>query len=361
MPGKQRMIQSQTLATTTTPGSADLDIAVLIPCYNEAVAIGGVVRAFRAALPRARIYVYDNNSRDETASAARAAGAIVRGEPWQGKGNVVRRMFSDIEADLYVLVDGDGTYDAASAPKLIAALLDQQLDMAVGARVEQAPAADQRGAYRPGHRFGNALLTGLVSRIFGRTIRDMLSGYRVFTRRFVKSFPAMSSGFEIETELSVHALELRMKMAEIETPYGARPEGSFSKLSTYRDGWNILKLVLHLVKEERPADFFGLIFLTLLVLSLGLGIPVVIEFVQTGLVPRLPTAVLATGIMLLACLALTCGIILETVTTARREMKRLAYLQIPLPGEGRANSTLPGEGRATSILPGEGKSQGATR
>jgi glycosyltransferase involved in cell wall biosynthesis len=323
------------------PDFSHLDVAVLIPCYNEAVAIGAVVRDFRAALPQARIFVYDNNSRDETAKVAREAGAIVRGEPWQGKGNVVRRMFSDIEADLYVLVDGDGTYDAPSAPKLISALLDQQLDMVVGARVEQGPDTYKRGAYRPGHRFGNALLTGLVSRIFGRTIRDMLSGYRVFTRRFVKSFPAMSAGFEIETELSVHALELRMKMAEIDTPYGERPEGSFSKLSTYRDGWRILKLVSHLVKEERPADFFGAAFLALLVLSLALGIPVVIEFMQTGLVPRFPTAILATGIMLLAFLSLTCGIILETVTTARREMKRLAYLQIPLPGETRANAKRP--------------------
>jgi glycosyltransferase involved in cell wall biosynthesis len=305
-----------------------------------------VVRDFRAALPQARIYVYDNNSRDDTAKVARGAGAIVRAEPWQGKGNVVRRMFSDIEADLYVLVDGDGTYDAPSAPKLISALLDQQLDMVVGARVEQGQGAYKRGAYkrgayRPGHRFGNALLTGLVSRIFGRAIRDMLSGYRVFTRRFVKSFPAMSAGFEIETELSVHALELRMKMAEIDTPYGERPEGSFSKLSTYRDGWRILTLVSHLVKEERPADFFGAAFLALLALSLALGIPVVIEFMKTGLVPRLPTAILSTGIMLLAFLSLTCGIILETVTTARREMKRLAYLQIPLPDETRANARQP--------------------
>ncbi len=324
----------------TEPIPADLEVAVLIPCYNEAVAIGAVVRDFRAALPAARIYVYDNNSRDETAKVAAEAGAIVRREPWQGKGNVVRRMFSDIEADLYVLVDGDGTYHAPSAPALIAALLDQQLDMVVGARIEQA-----QGAYRPGHRFGNAMLTGLVSKIFGRTIRDMLSGYRVFTRRFVKSFPAMSAGFEIETELSVHALELRMKTAEIDTPYGERPQGSFSKLSTYRDGWRILKLVSHLVKEERPADFFGAAFMVLLILSLVLGIPVVIEFMQTGLVPRFPTAILSTGIMLLAFLSLTCGIILETVTTARREMKRLAYLQIPLPGAANTTSTRPGARR----------------
>jgi glycosyltransferase involved in cell wall biosynthesis len=309
--------------------AAGLDVAILIPCYNEAVAVTGVIHDFQSALPQARIYVFDNNSSDDTAATARRAGAIVCREPRQGKGNVVRRMFSDVEADLYVLVDGDGTYHAASAALLIDTLLEDQLDMVVGARVEQA-----RAAYRPGHRFGNRLLTGLVRMIFGRNIRDMLSGYRVFSRRFVKSFPAMSSGFEIETELSVHALELRMKIAEIDTPYGARPEGSVSKLSTFRDGWRILKLVSHLMKEERPADFFGAIFLGLLVLSLGLGVPVTIEFVQTGLVPRVPTAILATGIMILAFLMLTCGIILETVTTARHEMKRLAYLQIPLRTRG---------------------------
>jgi glycosyltransferase involved in cell wall biosynthesis len=328
----------QTPRAITEPQVSGLEIAVLIPCYNEAVAIGDVVRNFRAALPAARIFVYDNNSKDDTARVAREAGAIVRGEPWQGKGNVVRRMFSDIEADLYVLVDGDGTYDAPSVTRLIAALLEQRLDMVVGARVEKAADSYQRGAYRPGHRFGNAMLTGLVSKVFGRTIRDMLSGYRVFTRRFVKSFPAMSSGFEIETELSVHALELRMKIAEIDTPYGERPEGSFSKLSTYRDGWRILKLVAHLVKEERPADFFGATFLVLVIVSLALGLPVIVEFAQTGLVPRFPTAILATGIMLLAFLMLTCGIILETVTTARREMKRLAYLQIPLVGSRRSTA-----------------------
>jgi glycosyltransferase involved in cell wall biosynthesis len=320
-PGQTR---SAMIEPHTTDPAAGLEVAVLIPCYNEAVAIGDVVRGFRAALPAARIFVYDNNSKDDTVRVGQEAGAIVRREPWQGKGNVVRRMFSDIEADLYVLVDGDGTYDAPSVSKLIAVLLEQRLDMVVGARVAQA-----MGAYRPGHRFGNAMLTGLVSKIFGRSIRDMLSGYRVFTRRFVKSFPAMSSGFEIETELSVHALELRMKIAEIDTPYGERPQGSISKLSTYRDGWRILKLVAHLVKEERPADFFGAAFLALLIVSLGLGMPLVMEFAQTGLVPRLPTALLATGIMVLAFLMLTCGIILETVTTARREMKRLAYLQIP--------------------------------
>ena len=300
-------------------------VAVLIPCYNEAVAIPQVVRDFRAALPQARIYVYDNNSSDGTAAIARQAGATVRHEPLQGKGNVMRRMFSDVEADIYVMVDGDGTYDAASAPRLIEALLEQELDMVVGARVEQGSAA-----YRPGHRFGNRILTALVGMIFGRKIRDMLSGYRVFSRRFVKSVPAMSSGFEIETELSVHALELRMKIAEIDTPYIARPDGSASKLSTLRDGWRILKLISHLTKEERPADFFGATCLALVLLSVGLAMPVIIEFLQTGLVPRVPTAILATGIMILAFLMLTCGIILETVTTSRREMKRLAYMQIPL-------------------------------
>src|SRR5690242_11358098 len=282
-------------------------VAVLIPCFNEAVAIPQVIRDFRAALPHARLYVYDNNSTDGTASIAAQAGAIVRHEPLQGKGNVLRRMFSDVEADIYVMVDGDGTYHAASAPRLIEALMAQQLDMVVGARAEQG------SAYRPGHRFGNKALTRLVSMIFGRSIRDMLSGYRVLSRRFVKSFPAMSVGFEIETELSVHALELRMKIAEIDTPYGARPEGSASKLSTFRDGWRILKLVSHLTKEERPADFFGVISLILVLLSLGLGIPVVIEFFQTGLVPRFPTAILSTGLMILAFLMLTCGMILETV------------------------------------------------
>ena len=335
----RRATRTEDIVAMSETNFSQLEIAVLIPCYNEAVAIGAVVRDFRAALPAARIYVYDNNSKDGTAKVAAEAGAIVRHEPWQGKGNVVRRMFSDIEADIYLLVDGDGTYHAPSAPTLITALLDQQLDMVVGARVEQG-----QGAYRPGHRFGNAMLTGLVSKIFGRTIRDMLSGYRVFTRRFVKSFPAMSAGFEIETELSVHALELRMKTAELDTPYGERPQGSFSKLSTYRDGWRILKLVSHLVKEERPADFFGAAFLALLLLSLALGVPVVIEFMQTGLVPRFPTAILSTGIMLLAFLSLTCGIILETVTTARREMKRLAYLQIPLPGAARTASIRQGPG-----------------
>ncbi|MBI1181631.1 MAG: glycosyltransferase [Alphaproteobacteria bacterium] len=311
---------------TAPAGAPALKVAVMVPCYNEAVSIGSVVRDFREALPAATVYVYDNNSSDETAAVAREAGAVVRRELLQGKGNVVRRMFGDIEADIYVLVDGDDTYHAASAPRLIDTLLDDRLDMVVGARV-----TDARAAYRLGHRFGNAMLTGLVGMIFGNRFRDMLSGYRVFSRRFVKSFPALSAGFEIETELNVHALELRMAIAEVDTPYKERPEGSVSKLSTFKDGWRILRTIAHLVKEERPQDFFGLGFLLLFTASLAFGTPVILEFTRTGLVPRFPTAILATGLMLLAFLSLTSGLILDTVTTARREVKRLAYLSHQAP------------------------------
>lgn len=301
-----------------------LRIAVIIPCYNEEVAIPGVVAAFRAALPTADIYVYDNNSKDGTSRVAAAAGAIVRLEPLQGKGNVVRRMFADVEADVYVLVDGDETYDAASAPALISRLLDGQLDMVTASRVTNI-----REAYRPGHRFGNWMLTELVARVFGDRIQDMLSGYRIFSRRFVKSFPAMARGFEIETELTVHALELRMPIAEMSTPYKDRPVGSTSKLNTFRDGFRILKTILLFVKEERPLQFFSAIFGVLALLSIGLAVPVVVTYAQTGLVPRLPTAVLSTGLMLLAFLSLMCGLILDTVTRGRQEVKRIAYLTIP--------------------------------
>jgi glycosyltransferase involved in cell wall biosynthesis len=314
------------------PDRPDPRIAVLVPCYNEGVSIGAVVRDFRAALPSARVYVYDNNSRDDTVAVACAAGAVVRSEPLQGKGNVVRRMFGDVEADVYVLVDGDDTYDAASAPLLIETLLRDRLDMVVGARVAQ-----DRAAYRRGHRLGNVVLTGLVGLIFGNRFRDMLSGYRVFSRRFVKSFPALSAGFEIETELNVHALELRMNVTEVDTPYRERPEGSFSKLSTFRDGWRILRTIGHLVKEERPLEFFGVLALALSVASLGFGTPVILEFMDTGLVRRFPTAILATGLMLLAFLSLASGLILDTVTTARREMKRLAYLSLAAPARPDAD------------------------
>jgi glycosyltransferase involved in cell wall biosynthesis len=298
-------------------------VAVLVPCYNEASTVAGVVKAFQAALPSATIYVYDNNSTDGTAEHARAAGAVVRKETLQGKGNVIRRMFADVDADIYVLVDGDGTYDAASAPKMIDRLLDDDLDM-----VNAARDASEGTAYRLGHRFGNRLLTGIVSHIFGNRLSDMLSGYRVFSRRFAKSFPGLAHGFEIETELTVHALELRLPIAEIRAPYGARPPGSISKLGTVRDGIRVLWTILVLVKEERPLPFFSLIAALLALSSVVLTVPIVITFVETGLVPRVPTAVLATGMMLLAFLSFACGLILDTVTRGRRELKRLHYLSI---------------------------------
>jgi glycosyltransferase involved in cell wall biosynthesis len=308
-----------------------LTIAVLIPCYNEEAAIGSVVRDFRAALPNAAIYVYDNNSRDRTASVAAEAGAIVRSETLQGKGNVVRRMFADVEADIYIMVDGDDTYHAASAPALIHKLQSEQLDMVNGARVTEIQAA-----YRPGHRLGNVLLTSLVNFVFGKRTADMLSGYRVFSRRFVKSFPTLVGGFEIETELTVHALEMRMPIAEVSTPYKDRPVGSVSKLSTFKDGFRILFMIGKLVKEERPLEFFSLAAGMLALASVILAWPVVLTFIETGLVPRLPTAVLSTGLMILAFLAMTCGLILETVTRGRREMKRLAYLSHPAPRPPRS-------------------------
>ena len=304
-----------------------LEIAVLIPCYNEEASISSVVRDFRATLPGATIYVYDNNSKDRTVELAREAGAVVRTEPLQGKGNVVRRMFADVEADVYVLVDGDDTYHAPSAPLLISKLVSEHLDMVNGARVTEIVEA-----YRPGHRFGNMMLTGIVAKIFGNRVADMLSGYRVFSRRFVKSFPALSGGFEIETELTVHALELRMPMSDVDTPYKDRPPGSASKLRTYYDGFRILKLILVLVKEERPLQFFSLMSAAMAFIAIVLAWPVLMTFLHTGLVPRLPTAVLSTGLMLLAFLSLTCGLILETVTRGRREIKRMQYLRVPAPG-----------------------------
>jgi glycosyltransferase involved in cell wall biosynthesis len=309
------------------PSLAGLDIAVILPCYNEEAAIGAVVEGFRKELPQAKIYVYDNNSKDRTIQVATAAGAIVRSETLQGKGNVVRRMFADIDADIYLMCDGDITYDAASAPALIAKLVDENLDMVVGCRIDSEAAA-----YRAGHRFGNALFTGFVANLFGNRFTDILSGYRAFSRRYVKSFPALSNGFETETELTVHALQLRMPIGEIDTPYGARLEGSTSKLSTYRDGFRIMLMITKLFKNERPLFFFTIIFALLALVSLGLSMPVVLTYLDTGLVPRLPTAVLAASIMLLAFLALTCGLILDTVTHGRREIKRLAYLTTPSVG-----------------------------
>lgn len=302
-------------------------IAVLIPCYNEEVAIPRVVAAFRAALPDATVYVYDNNSKDGTVAAARAAGAVVRTETLQGKGNVVRRMFADIEADVYLLVDGDDTYDAAAAPEMVRLLVDRQLDMVNGARVTEIEAA-----YRRGHRFGNAMLTGIVAWIFGNRISDMLSGYRAFSRRFVKSFPALSAGFETETEFTVHALELKMPVGEVKTSYKDRPAGSASKLRTYSDGLRILRTIVILVKEERPLQFFSIAGAVLLALGLLIATPVVVDFMRTGLVPRLPTAVLATGIVLLSFLSFMCGLILDSVSRGRKEFKRIAYLAVPAIG-----------------------------
>jgi glycosyltransferase involved in cell wall biosynthesis len=300
---------------------------VLVPCYNEAVAVAKVVKDFRAALPNATIFVFDNNSTDNTAEAARADGAEVFQEMHQGKGFVVRRMFTDIEADIYVLVDGDATYDAPSASAMIARLLTDRLDMVVANRIDSVQAA-----YRAGHRTGNMLLTGFVAWVFGPMFTDMLSGYRVFSRRFVKSFPVLSGGFEIETELTVHALELGLPVAEVATPYYARVSGSVSKLNTWRDGFRILWTITRLYKSERPVSFFAAIGAALQISAIGLAIPIFATYLREGLVPRLPTAVLATGLTLLACLAVTCGLVLGTVTRGRREVKLLAYLQQPAPG-----------------------------
>jgi len=301
-------------------------IAILVPCYNEEAAIAKVVRDFRDALPAAIIYVYDNNSSDQTAARAREAGALVRTELRQGKGNVVRRMFADIEADIYVLVDGDDTYDAGASPRMIQIALESGADLLTARRIHTDP-----GAYRPGHVLGNRVLTGLTALLFNVRLSDMLSGYRVFSRRFVKSFPFTAEGFGIETELTVHAVRLMMPLAEMDTRYKERPVGSVSKLNTWRDGLRILRTIAHLVREERPLVFFSGFFVLLALTSLLIGAPVVTEYLQTGLVPRLPTAVLATGLMLLAFLALMAGLILDTVTRGRWEQKRMAYLAIPGP------------------------------
>lgn len=303
-------------------------IAVLVPCLNEEAAIGKVVSDFRAALPTATVYVYDNNSTDRTIEVATAAGAVVRRERRPGKGNVVRRMFQDIEADIYVMVDGDDTYEAAVAPQLVARMLDEQLDMVVGRRIET-----HQAAYRAGHRLGNRVLTGLVAKLFGAQIVDMLSGYRVFSRRFVKSFPSSSREFEIETELTVHAMQMRMAVAEVDTNYKERPPGSTSKLRTFRDGWRILMTITNLMRNERPLLFFALLALVLVLAAVALGIPVILEYLDTGLVPRFPTAILASALMVIAVISLATGAILDLVAHVRREAKRLVYLQHAAPGQ----------------------------
>ena len=313
-----------------------LNVALVVPCFNEEVAIGTVIRDFREAMPSLDIFVFDNASTDKTAEVARAAGAKVIHVPLKGKGNVVRRMFADVEADIYVMVDGDATYHAPSLPAMVSKLIAERLDMVVGCR--ETPKEVAAAAYRQGHQFGNKMLTKSISWIFGGQFTDMLSGYRVFSRRYVKSFPALSRGFEIETELTVHALELRMPYGEVLTPYGARPEGSASKLSTYKDGWKILKTIARLYISERPLSFFSLCGLLLTILSIGLAWPILIEYLQTGLVPRFPTAILSASIMISALLSFACGLVLDNVTRGRHEMKRLAYLGIPL---ARESSRIP--------------------
>jgi glycosyltransferase involved in cell wall biosynthesis len=309
-----------------------LQVAVLVPCFNEEAAIAKVVADFKSSLPDAVVYVYDNNSTDKTSDVAAAAGAEVRREYRRGKGNVVRRMFQDIEADVYVMVDGDDTYDASVAGALVKRLVDENLDMVVGRRVET-----HQAAYRAGHRLGNAVLTGLVRWLFGANIVDMLSGYRVFSKRFVKSFPSFSREFEIETELTVHAMQMRMAVAEIDTNYKERPPGSTSKLRTFRDGWRILMTITNLMRNERPLLFFGMIGALFAVVSLALGIPVLLEWMDTGLVRRFPTAILCSGLAVVGVISIATGLILDLVSHVRRETKRLAYLSYPAP-RGRASS-----------------------
>jgi glycosyltransferase involved in cell wall biosynthesis len=303
-------------------------IAVLLPCYNEEAAIGATVAGFLKVLPQATVYVYDNNSRDRTRELAAKAGAVVRSERQQGKGHVVRRMFADVDADIYIMADGDLTYDPQAALAMVDLLLAEQLDMVVGTRRHE-----EKDAYRGGHVLGNKLFTGLLAGLFGRSFTDIFSGYRVFSRRFVKSFPVLSSGFEIETEISVHALELKMPVGEVETIYAARPEGSQSKLSTFSDGWRILKTLVTLFRVERPTLFYGGIAALLLILAVLLSVPLVRTYMHTGLVPRIPTAILVTGMTIIAVLCFFTGLILDTVTRGRREVRRLAYLSLRAPSE----------------------------
>jgi glycosyltransferase involved in cell wall biosynthesis len=317
-----------TARTSSIHSAGRQRVAVLIPCFNEEASIATVVADFRRALPDACIYVYDNNSTDRTAEIARAAGALVRREMHQGKGNVVRRMFADVDADIYVLVDGDATYDALSARAMIAKLIEDRLDMVVAARVDQ-----EQKAYRFGHRTGNRLLTAFLSSVFNARFTDILSGFRVFSRRFVKSFPVLSRGFEIETELSVHALDLELPIAEIATPYYARPAGSVSKLNTWRDGFGILLTIVGLYRSERPLSFFSGMGLALAIASIGLAVPIFVTYFEQGIVPRIPTAILATGLMLVAVLSVVAGLVLDTVTRGRREAKLIAYLEQRAPGE----------------------------
>ena len=312
-------------AANDVPGNDEaIRVAVLLPCYNEGLVLRTVIERFRAALPDATIYVYDNNSRDDSVAVAQSAGAVVRSEKRQGKGFVVRRMFADIDADIYIMCDADETYDASAVSSLVAELVDNGLDMVVGTRVDTSGTA-----YRPAHRFGNWMLTSLVRTMFGGGFSDMLSGYRIFSRRFVKSFPLMSQGFEIETELTIHALQLAMPVAEMPTRFRDRIEGSESKLQTVSDGFRILWTIVTLLKQERPFFLFGIVALAMMTASLIFGYPVIAEYMRSGTVPRLPTAILATGTMILGFLSLFCGLILDTVTRGRKEAKLLRYLELP--------------------------------
>jgi glycosyltransferase involved in cell wall biosynthesis len=322
---RSRALQSdESIAEQFGLSTSQPRVAVLIPCHNEEAAIGKVVADFQLALPTAVVYVYDNNSTDHTMLEARAAGAMVRQERLQGKGHVVRRMFADIDADIYFLVDGDDTYDAAAAAGMLSMLVEQHLDMVSAARHGAV-----RDAYRLGHRMGNVLLSSVVVWVFGAGITDLLSGYRVFSRRFVKSFPALSSGFETETEFTIHALALNMPVREVRANYRNRAVGTQSKLNTFVDGFRILRAIVSLIQHERPLPVFSVAALVQMSIGINLGIPVVMEFLHTGLVPRLPTAVLATGLVLLSSLSLCCGLILDAVSRGRKESKRLSYLAIP--------------------------------
>ncbi|MDQ1204238.1 glycosyltransferase [Microbacterium sp. SORGH_AS_0862] len=303
------------------PPSHTPSIAAIVPCYNEELAIGKVVADLREAVPEMAIYVYDNNSSDETARVAREAGAIVRHESTKGKGNVVRRAFADVEADIYVLIDGDDTYATRDLPRMIDALRSGPFDHVLGVRRQETA-----GAYRPGHELGNKGFNWFVSRVFKSRVEDMLSGYRVFSRRFVKSFPALSREFEIETELTVHAMSLRVPQVEVPVGFKDRPAGSESKLRTYHDGFRILSLIIGLIRHERPFLFYGIVGVLLALVALLIGAPVVAEYFQTGLVPRLPSALLSVGIAILAFLSWTIGLILDGVLKARREFSRLNYL-----------------------------------
>ena len=299
-------------------------IAAIVPCYNEEVAIGTVVRDLKAAVPGIEVYVYDNNSSDRTSEVAREAGAIVRFEPRKGKGNVVRRAFADVEADVYLMIDGDDTYDATAAPEMIDLLLRENLDHVLGCREDDK----DNSAYRPGHAQGNKMFNKLVGFLFGEPVTDMLSGYRIFSRRFVKSFPALSRQFEIETELTVHSMALRVPQREFGVGFKDRPEGSESKLSTFKDGFRILSLIGRLIAHERPMAFYSVLSLLFMLLALLLGLPVVWDFMLTGFVPRLPTAVLASSLVIISGLSFMVGLIQSGIQKSRREAMRLAYLQL---------------------------------